>query len=154
MTITIVIMNPQTGNGAGMWMTSCPEEMVLRIWGFWKRVIWELNFDQEGRQVSRRVEFFGSLPTEILNTTRCAGGGVSIVWLQKTFKNFVSLLVSKNRSQKFIKPFVPEQQCPPPYFAFVNVFVSHYSYGIIVVMAMAIQHMLFGRSCCSNWPQS
>ena len=35
-------------------------------------------------------------------------GGVSIVWLQKTFKNCVSLLVSKNRSQKLINPFVSE----------------------------------------------
>ena len=26
-----VIINPQTGNGAGVWMTSRPEEMVLRI---------------------------------------------------------------------------------------------------------------------------
>ena len=37
MTITIVTINPQTGNGAGVRMTSCPEEMVLRIWGFWKK---------------------------------------------------------------------------------------------------------------------
>ena len=27
MTITIVIINPQTGNGVGVWMASCPEEM-------------------------------------------------------------------------------------------------------------------------------
>ena len=40
-------------------------------------------------------------------------GGFSIVWLRKTFKNCVSLLVTKNRSQKLIKPFVPEQQSPP-----------------------------------------
>ena len=40
MTITIVIINPQTGNEAGVWMMPCPEEMVLRIWGFWKRVSW------------------------------------------------------------------------------------------------------------------
>ena len=30
------------------------------------------------------------------------GGVVSIVWLRKTFKNFVSILVSKDRSQKFV----------------------------------------------------
>ena len=29
-----VIINPQTRNGAGVWMTSCPEEMVPRIRGF------------------------------------------------------------------------------------------------------------------------
>ena len=34
---------PLTWNEAGVWMTSCPEEMVLRIGGFWKRVSWELD---------------------------------------------------------------------------------------------------------------
>ena len=29
---------PQRGNGAEVWMTSCPEVMVPRIWGFWKRL--------------------------------------------------------------------------------------------------------------------
>ena len=85
-TITIVIINPKIGNEAGVWMTSCPEEMVPRIWGFRKRVSWELTLDHAGRQLSslplgHRVEFsivaaavkfFGSLPTEILNITRCA----------------------------------------------------------------------------------
>ena len=37
-------------------------------------------------------------------------GVVSIVWLQKTFKNCLSLLVSKNQSQKLINAFVPEQR--------------------------------------------
>ena len=43
---------------------------------------------------------------EILNTTRCPErwGGVSIVWLRKTFKNCVSLLVSKNQRQEVNKP--------------------------------------------------
>ncbi len=31
MTMVIVIINPRQENGAGVWMVSCPEEMVLRI---------------------------------------------------------------------------------------------------------------------------
>ena len=50
MTITFIIINPQTGNEAGVWMTSCPEEM--RIWGFWKRVSWEWRLDHGGRGLS------------------------------------------------------------------------------------------------------
>ena len=53
MPITFVMITPlQTENGAGVWMTSCPEETVLRIWGFWKRVSWELTLDHAGRQLS------------------------------------------------------------------------------------------------------
>ena len=53
------------------------------------------------------VKFFGSrlakinweqTPRNVPNV----GGVVSIVWLRKTFKNFISLLVSKNWSQKLI----------------------------------------------------
>ena len=46
------------------------------------------------------VGFFGSLLTEILDISRCAArGGLSQhSWLEKTFKNCVSLLVSNNRS--------------------------------------------------------
>ena len=83
MTITNVIINPQTRNGAGVWMTSCPEEMVPRIWGFW-RVSWELRLDYWGRELSSLllrhiVVFFGSLRTEILNITRCAARQHSMV---------------------------------------------------------------------------
>ena len=28
---------PQMGNKAGVWMTSCPEAMVRRMWKYWKR---------------------------------------------------------------------------------------------------------------------
>ena len=41
---------PQTGNEARVWMTSCPEERVLRIWGFWKRGSW-------GGTIVARVEY-------------------------------------------------------------------------------------------------
>ena len=30
-------INPQAGNAAGVWMTSCPEELVLRILRILKR---------------------------------------------------------------------------------------------------------------------
>ena len=98
-TITI---NPQPGNGAGVWMTSCPEEMVLRIWGFWKRVSWDwtsearIGYSAVGSwRLKDAVGFFGSLPTEILDITRYAArwSGVSIVWLVLTFvgnKRFLS----------------------------------------------------------------
>ena len=36
---------PKTGNRAGVYMTSCSEEMVLGIWEFWKRVSWKLRLD-------------------------------------------------------------------------------------------------------------
>ena len=47
-----------------------------------------------------------------------------------TFKNYVSLLVSKNRSQKLIKLFVPEQQSPPA-FVYAPLDWCHYGYGYI-----------------------
>ena len=53
------------------------------------------------------------------------GSGVSIVWLRKTFKNCVSFIVSKKRSQKWINRFVPEQPSPP---AIVNVPLDWYHY--------------------------
>ena len=74
-----------------------------------------------------RVEWFGHWVEElsfsnlyrqrwsaILNITRCAErwDGVSVIWLRKTFKNGVSLLVSMNWSQEINKPSAPEQQSP------------------------------------------
>ena len=49
MTIPIVIINPQTGNMAGVWMTSFPEGMVLRIWGFWKESVESWNWTMEAK---------------------------------------------------------------------------------------------------------
>ena len=120
MTITIVIINPQTGNGAGVWMTSYPEEMILRIWGFWKRVSWDWTIEAESwvsAIVARvgysavgswilTVGFFGSLPSGIWDITRWAArwDGVSIVRIVS-----LSLLVSPwIEVKKLIKPFVPE----------------------------------------------
>ena len=96
MTITIVIINPQTGNGAGAWMTSCPEEMGRELGRFWKKIQlrsdhgveklksdpavgsrhWTIQADSWVSAIQLWVEdvvgFFGSLLTVILNTTRCA----------------------------------------------------------------------------------
>ena len=64
------------------------------------------GFEKLGfRALRHMVEFFGSFPREIFKIPRYVPnveGGVSIVSLQKTFKNCASLLVSKNWRQKFI----------------------------------------------------
>ena len=77
MTITICHNKPPDKKWAGVWMTSCPEEMVLRIWGFWKDVSWILTiercswvFDHWRWDLSflllrHVVEFFGSRLTEM-----------------------------------------------------------------------------------------
>ena len=54
-------------------------------------------------------ELWSKTPRDVPNVE----GIVSIVWLRKTFKNSVSLLVSKNWSQKLINAFVSEQRSPP-----------------------------------------
>ena len=56
-----------------------------------------------------RDELRSYTPRDVPNV----GGGVSIVWLQKTCKNCVSFLVSKNRSQKLINRSYLKQQSPP-----------------------------------------
>ena len=98
----------QTGNVAGVWMTSCPEEMCCEFGRFWK------NHDSWVPTLVLR----SWVPTmvwrnwcstiELRNwdwTTRCAEcrSVVSIEWCKRLLRNF-SLLVSK-----LIKPFVPEQ---------------------------------------------
>ena len=102
MTITIFHYKPTDRKWAGVWMMSWPEEMVLRIWGFWKDVSWDWTIEARvGFWLLKDVvEFFGSQPTEILDMTRCAArwSGVSLVWLVKTFKNRVSLLCTYTSS--------------------------------------------------------
>ena len=98
--------------------------MQLRIWDWtmqadnWVSAIraenWVLCYWVEFSAVAEVVNFFEDelrykTPREMPNV----GGVVSIVWFWKTSKNCVSLLVSKNRRQKLIKPFVPEQRSPP-----------------------------------------
>ena len=135
MTIIIVIINPQTRNGTEEWMTSCPEEMVLRMWGFWKRVSWGWTIESSSLGIGHWVEelsfsdLYRQRWIEILNTTRCAErwSWVSIVWFQKTFKNCVSLLVSKNRTQEVKKP--------------VRTWTTEYRQYYIVWFACSIQHI-------------
>ena len=83
-------INHLTGNEAGVWMTSYPEEMVLRIWGFWKREVeigtWRQRVDflplrhrLEFSTVAAVVNFFGSRPAEMNwdlkhHEMRCASG--------------------------------------------------------------------------------
>ena len=88
-------------------------------------VSWRLTLDHAGRWLSslplrqkvevflplrRRLSFSGPDQwrwIEILNTTTCAErwSGVSTVWLQKTFKNCVFLLVLMNWNQEINKYF-------------------------------------------------
>ena len=58
MTIIIRYDKPHDGK-----LRHAAEEMVLRIWGFWK--------DSWGRPLKEAVEFFGSLLAEILNIAGC-----------------------------------------------------------------------------------
>ena len=91
------------------WSWSVEDVMI------WKRVGWEVDIGPWSRvfgdsaieskswvfRISAgRDELRSKTPRDVPNV----GGGVSIVWLRKTFKNCVSLLVSKNRSQKLINP--------------------------------------------------
>ena len=60
----LVIINPRIENGAGVWMTSCLEEMVLRIWGFWKDVSWDWT-------IEARVGYL-TIESWILTVERCS----------------------------------------------------------------------------------
>ena len=120
-----VIINPRKRGGAGVWMTTCPVEMVLRIWRFWKDSSWV--YDRwRGSWVFYRLSFSDldrQRWIEILNTIRWAvrWGGVSIVWLAKPFKNCVSLLVSPlaEARNSYTHSF-PKRKSPP---VFVYMFV-------------------------------
>ena len=96
-----VIINSHIGNRAGVWMTSCPEEMVLRICGFWKEVV---EFSAVG---ARSWVFQISTSRDHHKMRRaCKQGQHSMVSID--FKSYISLLVSKDQSQKLINPFVSE----------------------------------------------
>ena len=87
MIVTIVIIKPQTGNGAEVWMTSCPDEMVLTFEDF-KNCY--LRLDHGGRElgmchwgiesifftVAAAIKFFGSRLAEM---NWDLGNGISIV---------------------------------------------------------------------------
>ena len=100
-------------------MTSCPEAMVRRIWKFWKRDSWKVDFRPCRQRVelsatetdSWEVEFrpgswdfeVGPWKTIVEFLPLRHGVGfrplkdvVSIVWLRKTFNNCVSLRVEES----------------------------------------------------------
>ena len=62
------------------------------------------------------------------------GGVVSIVWLRRSFKNWVSLLVSKNRSQKLINGSYLNKSVHLCFCICICTVII-----IIIIMAMAIQ---------------
>ena len=115
-----------------MWMTSCPEEMVLRIWGFWKDSVEIGPLRQELGIRPLRVEFwpfkdvvglFGSLPIEILNITRYAAHWG---WGQQS-KNCVSLLVSPwTEVKKLINRSYLKQQSPPVFACVLYQYCYHW----------------------------
>ena len=86
MTITIVIINPQT------------EERVLRIWGFSKRVSWSWELTMELGVWESAIESKGWLFR--ISTGRDKLRSLTARW------DGVSM--SKNRCQKLINAFVPE----------------------------------------------
>ena len=62
MTITIVIIKPQTGNGAGVWMTSCAEEMGWEFEDFKNHASWGFEIGPcrqtiEFLPLGQRIEF-------------------------------------------------------------------------------------------------
>ena len=95
-----VIINHQTGNGVGVWVTSCPEEMVLRIWAF-EKILVEIRplKGQLGFLTLRRtVGFFGSRPAEMNwdlkhHKMHCTLGWDQHIMVSICFNNCVSLLV-------------------------------------------------------------
>ena len=157
----------QRGYGAGVWMTSCPEEKgwefedfkksrQLRIWDWTMQAdYWVSTIGAENGVLCHRVEFstvavavkfFVARPAKINwdlkrhKVCGTLGDVVSIVWLRNTFKNCVSLLVSKNRTQNLIKPFISEQRSPPA-------FVYMYLPVCLHMYACSIQQLVIGPLC-------
>ena len=90
-------------------MTPCPEEMVLRIWGFWKDGV-------AFRPLGHTVEFFGSRPVEMNWDLKHHKVHRALGWVQHSmvFIGFKELCLSPrvalDRSQEFINPFVSEKK--------------------------------------------
>ena len=93
----------QTGNEARVWMASCLDEMVLRIWGFWKRFSWELDLGHWRGSWVFRISTDRDLKHHKM---RCALGMVSIV-------RIVSLSSCRRSEDKLINAFAPELQSQP-----------------------------------------
>ena len=107
---------PHIGNGAGVWMTSCLEAMVLRIWRFWKKSQFGVDCRPGRRQFclchgfeSWKVDFGLSVIEadgwEVELRPWCWEVGVRPVWYERLLRIVslsLSLLVSK-KVQKFNK---------------------------------------------------
>ena len=108
-------------------MTSCPEEMVLRIWRFWKRVSWELTLDHVSRQLGSRQ----TVEVEDLRLLSYAErlGVVTIVWYERLLRTV----------SEVNKPFVPEQQSPTVYFVFPCICICICTVVIDIIMVVSIQ---------------
>ena len=104
------------------WMMSYPEEMDLRIWGFWERL--ELKFDRWSERLgfsdliwSDQLE---SRPAEMSRDLRhhkmylAFGGGVNIGWLAYSFINCLSPPVTKGWKQKKKKKKKERNPIVPP----------------------------------------
>ena len=121
-------------------MTSCPEELVLRIWGFWKTVSWEI-------EIGRCSQATESLPLghrELISLPLRHVVGVLQISTDRDLKHrkmrsvfvgsdsmdslirIVSLLVSKNWSQKLInRSYLNNGVCLCIYICIV--YVSRYT---------------------------
>ena len=104
-----IIINLYTGNGAGVWMKPCPEEMSWEFEYFKKTVSWD-------RPLKVAVEFFGSRPAEMNwdlkhhKMHRAWGGrGFQHSMVSTCFYDLcLSPRVAKDWSQKLINPSVSE----------------------------------------------
>ena len=104
---------PQTGNGL-----ECGWRYARRRWAkefedFEKESVDSWHWvESRILTIEDVVGFFGSLLTEILNIAKCAARWVGSDCVVSIVR-IMSLLVSKNWSQKLINAFVSEQQSPP-----------------------------------------
>ena len=114
-----------------MWMTWCPEDIVQRIWGFWKDSSWGRPLKGSGWAFwirSYQILFFESRPAEmnwdLKHHKMRRSRRVSIAWLAEAFKNYVSPRVAKDWSQKLINPFVFETIVRQ----YMNLYLYYYYY--------------------------
>ena len=126
-----VIINHKKGNGAGVWMMSCPEEMVLRIWGFWKDISWVFNrwgvrFSFSDLDCQRCIE--------ILKHHKMQH---ALGWGQHSMVNkelCLSPRVIMDQSQKLINPFVSETKESTCICIYICIIV-------VIDIIIAIQHI-------------
>ena len=168
MTITIVIINPQTGNGVGVWMTPCPEEMVLRIWRFWKRVssnwtmeayswdwIFEVRVGYSAIEswdcpLKDLVGIFGSLPTRILNITRYTA---RCEWGQHS-ENCISLVMSPwTRTRNKIHRSYLKRQSPCIWIVCLYMYCNTVVICIVLLFVYVLYYCYHYGYVIQQWPK-